>query len=41
MSEKEFTSPGKYVQGKNMVEKPGKYIRGPGKKALVIADEFV
>jgi glycerol dehydrogenase len=41
VAEKIFTSPGKYVQGKNVVEKAGKYVSGLGKKALVMADQFV
>ncbi|AWB43730.1 glycerol dehydrogenase [Paenibacillus sp. CAA11] len=41
MSEKIFVSPGKYVQGKNVVDKTGEYVKAFGNKALVIADELV
>ncbi|WP_223068198.1 glycerol dehydrogenase [Paenibacillus caui] len=41
MSEKVFISPGKYVQGKNVVDKTGDYVKGFGKCALVMADELV
>ncbi len=41
MSEKVFISPGKYVQGKDVVDKAGEYAKALGKSALVIADKIV
>ncbi|MFB5673264.1 glycerol dehydrogenase [Paenibacillus terreus] len=41
MTERVFISPGKYVQGKNVVDKTGEYVKGLGSVALVIADDIV
>ncbi|MDQ0493245.1 glycerol dehydrogenase [Paenibacillus brasilensis] len=41
MSEKVFISPGKYVQGKNVINKTGEYVKPLGHSALVIADKLV
>ncbi|AET60883.1 glycerol dehydrogenase [Paenibacillus terrae HPL-003] len=41
MSEKVFISPGKYVQGKNVIDKTGEYVKPLGHTALVIADKLV
>ncbi|TQR96667.1 glycerol dehydrogenase [Paenibacillus ottowii] len=41
MSEKVFISPGKYVQGKNVIDKTGQYVKPLGHTALVIADKLV
>lgn len=41
MSERIFTSPAKYVQGKNAIEKIGTYLKNIGTQAAVIADETV
>jgi glycerol dehydrogenase len=41
MTERVFISPGKYVQGKNVVDKTGEYVKGLGSVALVIADDVV
>lgn len=41
MSERIFTSPAKYVQGKNSIEKIGFYLKDIGSQAAVIADETV
>lgn len=41
MTEKIFTSPAKYVQGINVIENVGTYLKDIGNKAAVIADETV
>lgn len=41
MTDRIFISPGKYVQGRNVVDKTGHYVKGLGSIALVIADEVV
>lgn len=41
MSERIFTSPAKYVQGKNAIGKIGSYLKDIGSQAAVIADEIV
>jgi glycerol dehydrogenase len=41
MSEKVFISPGKYVQGRDVLKSIGKHVTGLGSYALVIAEEFV
>lgn len=41
MTERIFTSPAKYVQGKNAIENIGSYLTGIGGQAAVIADEIV
>ncbi|BAD63100.1 glycerol dehydrogenase [Shouchella clausii] len=41
MDEKIFISPSKYVQGRGVLDKTGEYVKDLGKKALLIADEFV
>src|SRR6056297_2069705 len=38
---KVLTSPGKYVQGKNVIMEMGEYIKDLGEKALIIADPIV
>ena len=39
--EKTFISPSKYVQGSNVIEKIGSYVKPLGTVALVMADDFV
>lgn len=41
MNERIFISPAKYVQGKNVLDKAGLYMKGLGSEALIIADDFV
>lgn len=41
MSERIFTSPAKYIQGKNSIEKIGYYLKDIGNQTAVIADEIV
>lgn len=41
MEEKVYISPGKYVQGMNVLDKTGSYIKAMGKKAIILADDFV
>lgn len=41
MAQRIFTSPAKYVQGKNAIEDIGTYVKDIGNHALVIADEVV
>lgn len=41
MTQRIFTSPAKYVQGKNAIENIGSYVKEVGHQALVIADEVV
>lgn len=41
MVERIFASPSKYVQGKNAIEKVGKYTKNFGNQAVVISDEIV
>ncbi|QXE02130.1 glycerol dehydrogenase [Terribacillus sp. DMT04] len=39
--EKVFTSPSRYVQGKDVLLKAGEYVKKIGNNALVLADDFV
>ncbi|WP_143588822.1 glycerol dehydrogenase [Terribacillus halophilus] len=39
--EKVFTSPSRYVQGKDVLLKAGEYVKKIGDNALVLADDFV
>src|SRR5699024_658298 len=41
MAERIFTSPAKYIQGKNAIEKIGTELKEIGSQAAVIADEIV
>ncbi|WP_457809398.1 glycerol dehydrogenase [Kushneria sp. EE4] len=41
VSEKVFISPARYVQGANTLSRAGHYVSQLGKKALIIADDFV
>src|SRR5699024_1416412 len=41
MNERIFTSPAKYVQGKNVIQNIGKYVKNIGDQTVVIADETV
>src|SRR5690625_2106218 len=41
MSERIFTSPAKYIQGKNSINNIGAYVKEIGNKAAVIADDIV
>ncbi|WP_054711517.1 glycerol dehydrogenase [Bacillus sp. JCM 19041] len=41
MNEKIFISPSKYVQGRDVLDKTGEYIKELGTKAMILADEFV
>lgn len=41
MSQRVFTSPAKYVQGKNAIEDIGSYLKDFGGQSLVIADNIV
>src|SRR5699024_9186663 len=41
MSERIFTSPAKYIQGKNAIERIGTELKEVGSQAAVIADEIV
>ncbi|UJL45480.1 glycerol dehydrogenase [Virgibacillus sp. NKC19-16] len=41
MSEIIFTSPSKYIQGKNALKNIGEHVKGIGKKALILSDEVV
>lgn len=41
MGNKVFISPSKYVQGVDVVDEVGAYVKKMGSKAIVIADEFV
>src|SRR5690625_2514048 len=41
MTERIFTSPAKYVQGKNVIKNIGGYLKGIGNKTIVMADETV
>lgn len=41
MTERIFTSPAKYVQGKNVIQNIGEYVKDLGEQTIVIADETV
>src|SRR5690625_2619043 len=41
MTERIFTSPAKYVQGKNVIKNIGGYLKGIGNQTIVLADETV
>ncbi|AIF42908.1 glycerol dehydrogenase [Virgibacillus sp. SK37] len=41
MSERIFTSPAKYIQGKNTIKNIGSYLKEIGSQAAVIADDIV
>src|SRR5690625_5738021 len=41
MTERIFTSPAKYVQGKNVIKNIGSYVKGIGNQTIVLADETV
>lgn len=41
MTERIFTSPAKYVQGKNVIQNIGDYVKDLGEQTVVIADETV
>ena len=41
MTERVFTSPAKYMQGKNVIKNIGSYLKGVGDQTIVLADETV